>query len=48
MPDTKGRTKLDNNQTAMSRITEKLLNEFYKKSTDELEKNFNIKFSWNK
>jgi hypothetical protein len=47
MPDTKGRTKLDENQTAMSRKTERLLNEFYKKSSDELEKSFNIKLSWN-
>jgi len=48
MPDTKGRTKLAANQTAMSDKTKKLLKEFYKKSSDELEKNFKIKLSWNK
>jgi len=47
MPETKGRTKLSANQTSMSEETRKILKEFYRNSSTELEKNFNMKFSWN-
>jgi hypothetical protein len=47
MPETKGRTKLSANQTAMSEETKYLLKEFYGDSSAELERNFNLKLSWN-
>ena len=47
MPDSKGRTKLSAGQTAMSEETEKMLREFYKKSSEDLEKTFDLKLSWN-
>ena len=48
MPETKGRTKLSANQIAMSEETAAVLKEFYRESSEELEKTFNLKLSWNK